>query len=179
VPEQRWNLATSLAGVFTKYFYTNDLRGSGPNDSSGCRPFLAAGLAAGSTGGPTAAASDRCGGSVNTNFALATSGTVALSKGKWSLATILVISNSFRYRVSADTEAMLPQSDVGRADTTWGIVSFGYSFTDHVGISVGLSSFQNALDSQYKNLRFPFFDLSGGANANNYTQGFVSLSGTL
>jgi hypothetical protein len=179
VPEQRWILAVSLAGVFTKYFYTSDLRGSGPSDSTGCRAYLPAGLASGGTGGPTAAESDRCGGPVNTNFAVATSGTFAVSKGKWSLAAILLIANSFRYQVSADIEAMLPASAVGRSDTTWGIVSLGYSFTDRFGISVGLSSYQPALDSEYRHLRFPFFDLSGGANANNYTQGFVSLSGTL
>jgi hypothetical protein len=177
-PEQRWNLATSLSGVFTKYLYTSDLRGNGPGDSSGCRAYLPAGLAAGSSGGPTAGESDRCGGSVNTNFSLTTSGTVSLSKGKWNLAVILLVANSFRYRVSANAEASLPQSDVGRADTTWGIVSLGYSFNDHVGVSVGLSSFQPALDSGYKSLRFPFFD-SSGTNANNYTQGFASLSGTL
>lgn len=178
IPERRWNLATSLAGVFTKYFYTSDLRGNHPGDSSGCRPFLAAGFAAGSSGSPAASESDRCGGPVNTNFSVTTSGTVALSKGKWSLATILVIANSFKFRVAADPAANITESDIGRADSTWGIVSLGYSFTDHVGASIGLSSFQPALDSQFKNLRFPFFDTSG-ANANNYTQGFVSLSGTL
>jgi len=178
VAEQRWNLTTALSGVFTKYVYSSDLRGDHPGDSSGCRPFLAAGLASSAAGGPTGSESDRCGGPVNTNFSVTSSGTVSLSKGKWNLAVIMSISNSFRYRVAQDVEAMLAESDIGRTDSTWGIVSLGYSFTDHYGISAGLSSFQPALDSQYDHLRFPFFDFSGG-NANNYTQGFVSLSGTL
>jgi len=45
-------------------------------------------------------------------------------------------------------------------------------------LKVGISSFQPALDAESRNLRFPFFDFNG-ANANNYTQGFVSLTGTL
>lgn len=177
-PERRWNLTSALGSVFTKYIYTSDLRGDRPGDSSGCRPFLAAGLAAGSAGGPTASESDRCGGAVNTNFSFTTSGTVSLTKEKWSLAVILLVANSFRYRVAENVAANLAESDIGRADSTWGIVSLGYSFTDHLGVSVGLSSFQPALDSQYRSMRFPFFDFSG-ANANNYTQAFVSLSGTL
>ena len=44
-PERRWNLTTSLAGVFTKYAYTSDLRGSSPGDTTGCRPFQTAGPA--------------------------------------------------------------------------------------------------------------------------------------
>jgi hypothetical protein len=38
---------------------------------------------------------------------------------------------------------------------------------------------QPALDSRYRHPRFPFFDLSGGANANNYTQVFFALDGVL
>ena len=179
VPEQRWNLTMSLAGIFTKYVYSSDLRGSSPGDTTGCRPFMAAGVAAGGgVAGPTASESDRCGGAVNTNYSVTSSGTVSLSKSKWSLAVILLIANSFRYRLPANVEANLAQSDTGRADSTWGIVSLGYSFTDHLGMSVGLSSFQPAMDSRYQHLRFPFFDFSG-TNANNYTQGFLSLSGTL
>jgi len=43
----------------------------------------------------------------------------------------------------------------------------------------GLSSLQPALDSRYRSPRFPFFDLSGGANANNYTQVYFALDGVL
>jgi hypothetical protein len=178
-PERRFTLVTALGGVFTKYVYTSDLRGSGPGDSKGCRPYAPAGLATGSSGGPSGSESDRCGGSVNTNFALTTSGTVSLSRGKWSLAAILLVANSFRYRVSEDLAARLPSSDVGQADSTWGILSLSYSFTERIGVSAGMSSFQPALSADYRSLRFPFFDLSGGANVNNYTQVFASLSGTL
>ena len=177
-PEGRWNLVTAISSVATKYFYTSELRGDAPGDSNGCRPFVPAGLAAGG-GAPAASEGDRCGGPVNTNFALTTSATVALSHGKWSLATILLLSNTFRYRIDANLEAMLPASSIGRSDSTWGIVSVTYSFTDHLGLTVGLSSFQPALDSRYRYPRFPFFDLSGGAAVNNFTQAFISLSGTL
>jgi hypothetical protein len=179
-PERRWNLALVAGGIFTKYVYTSDLRGNSPGDSTGCRPFLPGGLATGSVGGPTGSESDRCGGPINTNFSVTTSGTVSLSRGKWSLATILLVSNAFRYRVAADLEARLAQSDIGRSDTTWGIISLGYAFTEHVGVSIGVASFQPAMDSRYQHLRFPFFDLSGDSAAgNNFTQGFASLSGTL
>jgi hypothetical protein len=178
-PERRWNLTTAVGSIFTKYIYSSDLRGNSPGDSTGCRPFVGAGLASISGAGPSGSESDRCGGPVNTNFALTTSGTVSLSKGKWSLAAILLVANSFRYQIPVDAFSGLNTNDMGRSDTTWGIVSLGYSFTDHLGASLGISSFQPALDSQYRSLRFPFFDLSGGANANNYTQAFVSLSGTL
>jgi hypothetical protein len=178
-PEGKWNLVTAASSVATKYFYTSPLRGDEPGDTSGCRAFLPGGLAAGSAGGPAASESDRCGGPVNTNFSLTTSATVSLSHGKWNLATILLLSNTFRHRVAANVEAMLPSSSIGRSDSTWGIVSVSYSFTEHLGLSVGLSSFQPALDSRYRYPRFPFFDLSGGAAVNNFTQAFISLSGTL
>ena len=189
-PERRWNLAVSVGSVFTKYLYTSDLRGNGPGDSTGCRSFLAAGAASAAVGGgPSASESDRCGGPVNTNFSLTSSVLASLTRGKWSVSSILVVANVFRYDVPIDAftpitandvgRSPITANDVGRADTTWGIVSLNYSYTDHIGASVGLSSYQPALDSQYRNLRFPFFDFSGGANANNFTQAFVSLNGTL
>ena len=178
-PEGRWNLVTAVSSVATKYFYASELRGAFPGDSNGCRAYVPAGLAAGSSGGAVASDSDRCGGPVNTNFSLTSSATVSLTHGKWNLATILLIANTFRYRVAANLAARLESSAIGQSDTTWGIVSVTYSFTDHLGLSVGLSSYQPALDLSYRHLRFPFFDLSGGAAVNNYTQAFVSLSGTL
>ena len=63
-------------------------------------------------------------------------------------------------------------------DNSWGVISAGYDINDHVSISVGMASFQPALDSRYQHLRFPFFDFAG-ANANNYTQVLVGVSGTL
>jgi hypothetical protein len=178
-PERRWNLTTAVGGVFTKYFYTSDLRGNFPGDSTGCRGFIGAGLATGSNGGPSGSESDHCGGPVNTNFSVTTSGTVSLARGKWSLAAILLIANSFHYQVPHDASSAITANDVGREDTTWGIVSLGYSFTDHLGASLGVSSYQPAMDLRYQHLRFPFLDLSGGANQYNFTQAFVSLSGTL
>jgi hypothetical protein len=177
-PEKNWNLTVALAGIFTKYVYSSELRGSHPGDTSGCRPFQGNGVGTAGSVSPSASESDHCGGPVNTDYSVTSSGTVALGKGKWNLAVILLAANSFRYRVPANIEAMLDSSAIGRSDSTWGIISLGYSFTDHFGASVGLSSFQPALDSRYQRLRFPFFDFSG-TNANNYTQAFVSLTGTL
>jgi hypothetical protein len=139
---------------------------------------LPGGFAAGNSGGPTASESDRCGGPVNTNFSLTNAGTVTLTRGKVSLAVILLVANAFRYSVSPDVVAMLDESEIGQSDNTWGILSLNYAFTEHLGASIGLSSYQPALDSRYRYPRFPFFDFSG-TNANNYTQAFVSLSGTL
>ena len=48
-----------------------------------------------------------------------------------------------------------------------------------MGVSAGISSLQPALDSRYRYPRFPFFDLSGGANANNFTQFFVGVNGSI
>jgi hypothetical protein len=48
-----------------------------------------------------------------------------------------------------------------------------------LSLSVGISSQQPALDARYRYPRFPFFDLSGGANAYNYTQFFLALDGTI
>jgi hypothetical protein len=104
---------------------------------------------------------------------------LALSRGPWSATVLLLVSNAFRYSVPLDSNSSINASDLGRTDSTWGIVSLGYSLSDHVAVSAGLSSSQPALDSRYQHLRFPFFDLSGGANANNFTQAFVSLNGTL
>ncbi|MEO5767975.1 MAG: hypothetical protein ABIS92_06455 [Polyangia bacterium] len=177
-PERNWNLTLALASIFTKYVYSSELRGSHPGDTSGCRPFQGNGVGTAGSVSPSASESDRCGGPVNTNYSFTSSGTVVLGKGKWSLAVILLVANAFHYRVDPNIEAMLDSSAIGRSDSTWGIVSLGYSFTDHFGASLGLSSFQPALDGRYQHLRFPFFD-SSGTNANNYTQAFVSLSGTL
>ena len=178
-PDRRWSLALGVSSVFTKYLYTSDLRGSFPGDTNGCRGYVPGGLASGTgVAGPAGSASDRCGGPVNTNFSFTTSTVAALSRGKWSFTAILLISNSFRYSFPTGPLTPINANDTGRTDLTWGILSLGYSFTERLGASVGLSSFQPALDSRYQNLRFPFFDFSG-ATANNYTQAFLSLTGTL
>jgi hypothetical protein len=105
-------------------------------------------------------------------------GVVALTRGKLGLSLTLLIDNSFRYRIPPDPQTPDHAVDRGRSDLTWGIVAFSYSLDDHLAIGVGLSSLQPALDAQSRNLRFPFFDFSGGT-ANNFTQAFASLSGTL
>jgi len=66
----------------------------------------------------------------------------------------------------------------GRDDLTWGLIALGYEIRPHLGVSLGLSSFQPALDARYRYPRFPFFDFTD-TNMNNYTQLFASVSGTL
>jgi hypothetical protein len=178
-PERRWKLTLSLSSVFTKYLHTSELRGAFPGDTTGCRRFTPAAGTASGGGAPTGAESDRCGGPVNTSFAVLSSGTAALARGKVGLAVTLLVTNSFRYSIPADAFTAIEAVDRGRSDTTWGIITLSYEIRERLGASIGLSSFQEALDSRRQNLRFPFFDLSGGANANNFTQVFVGLSGKL
>jgi hypothetical protein len=187
---KRWNLTATFGEGFAKAVRTSDLRGNGPGDSTGCRK---AGIA-GYTGGPGAAENDRCGGPLNTSYAFTTSGALALSRGRYSLSMSLIVLNEFKYSINPDayvatcasssaaapglamTDCAVP---MGRTDITWGIIAAGYDINDHFSLSVGLASYQPALDSRYQNLRFPFFDFSGGANANNFTQLLVGVSGTL
>jgi hypothetical protein len=188
---KRWNLVATFGEGFSKAIRTSDLRGNGPGDSTGCRKTGIAGY----TGTAGAAENDRCGGPLNTSFALTTSGSLALSRGRYSLSMSLIVLNEFKYSVNdpnayttmcessmavaaglAPSVCAVPS---GRTDITWGIISAGYDINDHFSLSVGVASYQPALDSRYQNLRFPFFDLSGGANANNYTQMLVGVSGTL
>ena len=61
---------------------------------------------------------------------------------------------------------------------TWGILTVGYEVRPHLGVAVGISSQQPALDARYRYPRFPFFDFSG-TNANNFTQVFAAVNGTL
>ena len=175
---KRWNFTATFGEGFSKAIRTSDLRGNSPGDTTGCRAYGPAGY----TGGPGAAENDRCGGPLNTSYAFTTSGAVALSRGRYSLSMSLIVLNEFKYGISADTSQTIQAmglSTAGRTDITWGIVSAGYDITDHFSLSVGLASYQPALSSDYKSLRFPFFDLSGGADANNYTQVLVGVSGTL
>jgi len=175
---KRWNLALSLGEGFSKAVRTSAIRGNFPGDSTGCRTTGPAG-GAGSAG---AAENDRCGGPLSTSYAVTTSGSVALSRGRYSLSVSLIVLNEFKYSIDPDTYqrivAMSNQTVTGRSDITWGIISAGYDVNDHFALSVGLASYQPALDSRYQNLRFPFFDFSG-PNANNFTQVFLSVTGTL
>lgn len=176
---KRWGLVLSLAESFSKAIRTSATRGNFAGDTSGCRAVAPNGTG---NGGGGAADTDRCGGPLNTSYSFMTSGTVALSRGKLSLSTTLIIINEFKYSIDAittyqiyDQTHQIPQ---GRNDWTWGIVALSYELSEHLGLSAGLASYQPALDSRYQNIRFPYFDFAGG-NANNFTQVFVSLTGTL
>jgi hypothetical protein len=175
---KRWNLALTLGGGFAKALRTSAIRGGFPGDTSGCRTTGPAGF----TGGPGAAESDRCGGPLSTSYAISSSGSVALARGRYSLSLSLIVLNEFKYSINADTYqkivAMSNQVPAGRTDITWGIISAGYDITEHFALSVGLASYQPALDSRYRYLRFPFFDFAG-PNANNFTQLLVGVTGTL
>jgi hypothetical protein len=178
---KRWELVTSLNAGFTKAIRTSALRGHFPGDTNGCRPSGPAGFA----GGGGTSDTDRCGGPLNTSYTISSSGTVALSRGRYSASVTLIVINEFKYSIDADTQYELANATGGtgavprgRVDTTWGLIGLGYDVTDHWALSLGLASFQPALDSRYQHLRFPFFDFDGG-NANNYTQVFLSVTGTL
>ncbi|HET6283616.1 MAG TPA: hypothetical protein VFH73_21860 [Polyangia bacterium] len=177
---KKWELALSLGSTFGKYLQTSIYRGNGPGDTSGCRAGQS--LPAGGTalgGEISGAASDRCGGPLNTNFAVTSSANVGLSRGRYSLGGTLLLINQFRY-AAPDNDALTAAyaNHRGRSDATWGIISVGYKINDHLSASAGLSSYQPALDSRYQYPRFPFFDFSG-TNANNFTQVFVGVNGTL
>jgi hypothetical protein len=175
---KRWNLSATFGEGFAKAIRTSDLRGAFPGDTTGCRTVGPNGY----TGGPGAAENDRCGGPLNTSFAFTTSGALALSRGRYSLSMSLIVLNEFKYSVAPDNMAYMIaqqyQYPTGRADITWGIVSAGYDINDHFSLSLGMASYQPAMTSDYKSLRFPFFDFYGG-NANNFTQFLLGVSGTL
>ncbi|HET6150032.1 MAG TPA: hypothetical protein VFH68_21000 [Polyangia bacterium] len=174
---KRWGLNLSLGSVFTKNIHSSVLRGNHPGDTTGCRTAQALPTVSGGDS-PTASGSDRCGGPLNTSFGLMTSMSATLSRDPWSFSATLILINQFRYAVPVDAFAA---TDVprGRDDLTWGLLSVGYEISAHLGVGAGVSTYQPALDSRYRYPRIPFFDLSGGANANNYTQLFVNVNGTL
>ena len=97
----------------------------------------------------------------------------------WSLSATLLISNTFKYAFPSDALTAGSGEPLGRSDTTWGILSAGYQWRKHLGFSLGISSLQPALDARYRYPRFPFFDFSGGLNANNFTQLFASVNGSI
>ncbi len=175
---KRWNLSLTFGEGFTKAFRTSAIRGAGPGDTTNCRTTGPLGF----VGGPGGAEDDRCGGPLSTSYAITTSGAAALSRGRYSVSISLIVLNEFKYTIDSQTYTMLQsgpnQVATGRVDNTWGVISAGYDVTDHLSLSIGLASLQPALDSRYQNLRFPFFDFSGG-NANNFTQVLVGVSGTL
>jgi hypothetical protein len=179
---KRWELSTSLGLGYTKGIYSSDLRGSFPGDTSGCRQTDPVAVTSG-PGGPSPTETDRCGGPLNTSFTITSSGNIALSRGRYSLSMTLIVINQFKYAIDqTTTNLIVAQTDTvprGREDFTWGIISAGYDISDHLSVSLGIASYQPALDSTYQHLRFPFFDVTAGANANNYAQLLVGVTGTL
>jgi hypothetical protein len=176
---RKWTLKLSYAFTFYKDFQTSHFRGSGPGDTTGClAPSSqgAGGISAG--GGPAAAAADRCGGPANTNVSLTDTFYAQLARGKLSLTMTLLIQNNFEYGFPADALQANQAVPTGRTDLTWGILSLGYQYRPHIGFSVGVSSIQPALDARFRYPRNPFFDLSGPV-ANNFTQVFLGMNGTL
>jgi hypothetical protein len=178
---RKWTLALTYGTVFVKYVQTSNFRGNGPGDSSGCSApgSASTGGAAAAGGEPGASDADRCGGPANTNFAMSHAFIAALSRGVWSFSATLLVSNTFKYAFPDDALTADNAALRGRSDSTWGILSASYQWRKHLGFSVGVSSLQPALDSRYRYPRFPFFDLSGGLNYNNFTQLFASVNGSL
>lgn len=178
-PSRQWSLNVSWGFIFSKYVQTSHFRGNGPGDTSGCRaPGSLPASGASSGGTPAASEGDQCGGPANTNFAFQQAFVTSLARGKWSVGATLLVINSFKYAFPTDVFTADPAVSLGRSDQTWGIMSLGYQVRPQIGVSIGLSSLQPALDSRYRYPRFPFFDFAG-ANANNYTSVFVSVNGTL
>ena len=178
-PAAQWSLNVSWGFIFSKYVQTSHFRGNGPADMGACRaPGSLPAYGSSSGGTPAASEGDQCGGPANTNFSLQQAFVANLSRGKWSAGATLLVINSFKYAFPGDVFTADPAVSLGRTDQTWGILSVGYQVRPRIGVSIGLSSLQPALDSRYRYLRFPFFDFSG-ANANNYTNVFASINGTL
>jgi hypothetical protein len=173
---KRWGLSVALALVGVKNFNTSVLRGNGPGDTTGCMTAPPATTEA-NAAEPGAASSDRCGGPLNTNVSLLTAGSVNVTRGRWAAGATLFLINNFRYTAPTDAFSST-NTPLGREDLTWGILTLAYEIRPHVALAVGLSSQQPALDARYRYPRFPFFDFTG-TNANNFTQAFASITGTI
>jgi hypothetical protein len=183
---KRWNFMLMYAQGFSKPFYTSATRGLFPGDTTNCRTTVAAGA----PGGLASAQDDRCGGPLNTEFAISETGVATLSRGRFSFTASLGIFNSFKYSVDSDTYKMIIAAQQtmplgtanttaqGRTDMTWGILGAGYDITDKLNFELGIATIQPAMTLDNKSLRFPFFDFYG-TNAMNYSQVFVGVSGTL
>jgi len=176
---KKWTLKLLWQSVFMKYVQTSHFRGNGPGDTTGCLAPSGGGTGGTTSGGaPNGGESDHCGGPANTNYAFGNTAMAALARGKWSGMITLYLSNSFKYSFPADVMTEDNAALTGRSDMTWGIVALNYELRPHVSLSAGISSLQPALDSRYRYPRFPFWDFAGG-NANNYSQIFLSVGGTL
>jgi hypothetical protein len=175
----QWTLSLTYSFIGYKFFHSSNFPGTGPNDTGGCRAAGGGAPAGASVSGgePAAAPFDHCS-AVNPDFTFQNAFIAALARGKLSLTTTLIIINVFDYTIPADGYTSALASVSGRNDMTWGIVAVGYQLRPRIGLSAGISSLQPALDARQQSPRFPFFDFSG-ANADNYTQFFASVNGTL
>jgi hypothetical protein len=175
---RKWSLKASYGLLFSKGFQTSNFRGSGPGDTTGCLASASPAASGGTSGGPSASSGDVCGGPANTNYGFTNSFALSLSRGKASLSVSLAIFNDFKYSFPSDVATPDNAVATGRSDSTWGIISTSYKLRPHLSVGLGISSFQPALDSRYRYPRFPFWDFAG-ANANNYSQIFLSVGGSL
>lgn len=175
---RKWTLRLSYGLLFSKAFQTSNFRGSGPGDTTGCLAPASPASSGATAGGPSASSGDVCGGPANTNYGFTNSFAVVLGRGKASLSVSLAIFNDFKHAFPADAATPGNAVPTGRSDSTWGIVAASYKLRPHLSVGLGLSSFQPALDSRYQYPRFPFWDFAG-ANANNYSQIFLSVGGSL
>ena len=177
--KRKWTLKASYTFLFYKYLQTSDFRGTGPGDTTGCLAPPSAGAPGLSGGGPTASAADRCGGPANPNVSFGNALALSLARGKLSGMVTLLVQNTFNHSFPDDMLTPTNGVSTGRRDISWGIIAATYQLRPHFGVSAGISSYQPALDSRYRYPRFPFFDLSGGASFNNYTQFLLSLEGSI
>jgi hypothetical protein len=173
---KRWGVTVSLGVVVVKNINSSVLRGNGPGDTTGCMNAPPATTEA-NAAEPGAASSDRCGGPLNNSLSLLSAGSLAVTRGHWNAGAVLYVINNFRYTAPTDAFSST-NTPLGREDVSWGILTLGYEIRPHLGVNVGISSQQPALDARYRYPRFPFFDFTG-TNANNYTQAFVAIGGTL
>lgn len=179
-PARAWSLYVRYGFMFLKYVQTSNFRGNGPGDIAGCRgPLATSPAGVGGGGEPSTGDSDRCGGPANPNFSLRNSLGADVGYGKhWIFSVTMLVVNTFDYSFPNDAFTAENAVATGRSDTTWGIASVNYKFNHNVSLGAGLSSQQPALDSRNRYPRFPFYDFAG-ANADTYTQFFVTLDGTL
>jgi hypothetical protein len=176
-----WNAGISLSSAVVKNFHTHAYRGNGPDDLAGCHGQLSPAVAAGAARGeiaPAVADTDACGGPLNTNVSVTSALSPSIGYKKLSLAVTMIFINSFKYSFDNDPYTAMHTVQTGQVDQTWGMISLAYEINDHLGVDVGLSSYQPALNSMYNAPRFPFFDFESG-NAANYTQVFLGVNGTL
>ncbi len=177
---RKWSLHLTYGLSFYKDLQTSNFRGSGPGDTTAClAPPTAGAPGVSGGGGPVSAGSDHCGGPANTNYEFVQGFISGLEHGKWRFGLSLLIQNNFKYAFPGDALTPAAAVDRGRSDLTWGIASVGYQLRPHLALSVGVSSRQPALDARYRYPRFPFWDLSGGASTNNFSQLFLSVSGSI